>query len=721
MQKLLTLDSKLSSIGHDIRRKSETPREGRSPGCVQGHTSSEEGSGDGKRWRAPLRAALAAAGACASTALLGAAPASADAGKVLVFTGTAGTANPVHRRRGHRDPGARHGEQLHGRRHQRRDEHQRGEPRGLPRGHVRELGGRRAQPAAGSRAPGATSRTAAASSASARPPSSSRATRFFDTLIGLTGAARTTRRRGQRAGRRVPRPRPPGHGGAPLLRKAHSDDYYAWTANPTGQVHTVARVRFNALPDGTSVTNDAVTRFTGTTNTIQPQLERALSWCRDVQQGRSFYTGLGGTAAAYGDGAVKKQLLGAIQWASGMARGNCKATINTNYTATRLTPQNPAAEPGPARRHAGPNALRARSTAWRSPRTVACSTPAARSASRTCPRSPTGTCRTSAWAAARSTSGIPNVAGADDQNAAKVAKVGEMQVFGAKGGGSETGPTSKDEQGILGIALDPDFTNGRPYIYVAVPPVLQGRAGRHDRPDQAARPGLRPRRLHGRAPPVALHVRQRDQDARARLGEGHLALDDAGLLLLPPRRLDGLRLQGQPVLRHRRQHRQHAELDQRRLHQLRPDLHGPGRRRRARQPQHDVRRRHISFADARQTSGNTNAYEGKLLRIKPMAEPGTSGHRDDVHDPGCRRPERRRNCSRPTARPSRTARPSPRCSRWASATCTRSTSTPRPTRSRPRGSGPTRAPTARRRARRRPRTRRDQRGRQLRLAVLPGR
>ena len=32
--------------------------------------------------------------------------------------------------------------------------------------------------------------------------------------------------------------------------------------------------------------------------------------------------------------------------------------------------------------------------------------------------------------------------------------------------------------------------------------------------------------------------------------------------------------------------------------------------------------RHISFADARQTSGNTNACEGKLLRIKPMANPG---------------------------------------------------------------------------------------------------
>src|SRR5690349_19911832 len=39
------------------------------------------------------RAALALVGACSLTALVGAAPASADAGKVLVFTGTAGAAN----------------------------------------------------------------------------------------------------------------------------------------------------------------------------------------------------------------------------------------------------------------------------------------------------------------------------------------------------------------------------------------------------------------------------------------------------------------------------------------------------------------------------------------------------------------------------------------------------------------------------------------------------
>ncbi len=73
----------------------------------------------------------------------------------------------------------------------------------------------------------------------------------------------------------------------------------------------------------------------------------------------------------------------------------------------------------------------------------------------------------------------PNTAGSGSQNQdpAKITKVDEFQVFGAKGGGGETGATSKDEQGVLGIALDPDFTNGRPYIYVQYHPYFSGEKG----------------------------------------------------------------------------------------------------------------------------------------------------------------------------------------------------------------------------------------------------
>ncbi len=164
---------------------------------------------------------------------------------------------------------------------------------------------------------------------------------FFDTLIGLTGASRTTASSTSPQDVEFLDRVHPATRANPLVWKGHTDTYYKWAANPTGKVHTVARVRFGALPDGTSVTNDAVTRFTGSDNRIQPQNERAVSWCRDVGAGRSFYTALGGTAAAYGEPAVTRQLLGAIQWAAGMSRGNCKATIDANYAATRLTPPNP--------------------------------------------------------------------------------------------------------------------------------------------------------------------------------------------------------------------------------------------------------------------------------------------------------------------------------------------------------------------------------------------
>src|SRR6478735_371565 len=58
----------------------------------------QEGEGMGL-WRAAVprrtRKSLAVAGAVLATAAIAAAPAKADNGKVLVFTGTAGTANPV--------------------------------------------------------------------------------------------------------------------------------------------------------------------------------------------------------------------------------------------------------------------------------------------------------------------------------------------------------------------------------------------------------------------------------------------------------------------------------------------------------------------------------------------------------------------------------------------------------------------------------------------------
>jgi len=106
------------------------------------------------------------------------------------------------------------------------------------------------------------------------------------------------------------------------LELNRTDVWYRWQTRPTGTVHTVARWRDLAAPAGDG---------TSTGGTDWP-----ISWCRDVRGGRSFYTGMGRTADSYSESAMRTHLLGAVQWAAGLVRGNCKATIDANYQATRL-------------------------------------------------------------------------------------------------------------------------------------------------------------------------------------------------------------------------------------------------------------------------------------------------------------------------------------------------------------------------------------------------
>ena len=106
------------------------------------------------------------------------------------------------------------------------------------------------------------------------------------------------------------------------LEWTRQDVWYQWQTRPTGQVHTVARYHAPDAPAGDG---------TNTGGTDWP-----ISWCRDFQGGRSFYTGMGRTAGSYGEADFRTHLLGAIQWSSGMIRAGCKATIAANYKGERL-------------------------------------------------------------------------------------------------------------------------------------------------------------------------------------------------------------------------------------------------------------------------------------------------------------------------------------------------------------------------------------------------
>ena len=116
----------------------------------------------------------------------------------------------------------------------------------------------------------------------------------------------------------------------------------------------------------------------------------------------------------------------------------------------------------------------------------------------------------------------------------------------------------------------------------------------------------------------------------------------------------------------------------------------------------------ISYNDARRTAGNTNDYNGKMLRFNPIdtipdgAQP-TIGVSSTYTLPDARA---RRTARTSSAAPRATAaRPSRRSTRWACATRRACPSTPRPTSRTRRGSAPTPARRRRPRARRRTRTR----------------
>ncbi len=64
-----------------------------------------------------------------------------------------------------------------------------------------------------------------------------------------------------------------------------------------------------------------------------------VSFCKDYQGGRSFYTGLGNTVASF-DASLTTHLKGAISWAAGQsdpAYSDCGATVLRNYQQIKVS------------------------------------------------------------------------------------------------------------------------------------------------------------------------------------------------------------------------------------------------------------------------------------------------------------------------------------------------------------------------------------------------
>jgi Trehalose utilisation len=114
---------------------------------------------------------------------------------------------------------------------------------------------------------------------------------------------------------------------------SRTDHWYNFTANVRGVSHvlnTIVEDPFTPQPQGNTV--DGIEG--GTMGFDHP-----LSWCKDYQGGRSFYTALGNTVGAY-DASLTRLLRGGISWAAGQSDpvySDCGATVLRNYAQTKIT------------------------------------------------------------------------------------------------------------------------------------------------------------------------------------------------------------------------------------------------------------------------------------------------------------------------------------------------------------------------------------------------
>ena len=103
-----------------------------------------------------------------------------------------------------------------------------------------------------------------------------------------------------------------------------NDTYYNFAANVRGISHvltTVVAAPFNKTGDGPTLN-----ALTGSTMGA----DHPVTWCKDYQGGRSYYTNHGASAAAWNDANLAKELVGAIRWAAGQSDpvySDCGATV----------------------------------------------------------------------------------------------------------------------------------------------------------------------------------------------------------------------------------------------------------------------------------------------------------------------------------------------------------------------------------------------------------
>ncbi len=211
------------------------------------------------------------------------------------------------------------------------------------------------------------------------------------------------------------------------LQLTRSDRWYNWDPNPVGTVHTVAQVEEWRHDAGA-----------GANGAFHP-----VSWCRDYDGGRSFYTGMGHTEGSYDERDFRAHLGGALRWTTGVERGDCQATIAANYRVERLTAAN---QTGQLDQIGEPHGL-----------TVAPDGSIFYVGKAACPSGPVVD-----WANPDVGLGCGTIHRYDPATRT-VRLLTTLPVMGNRGSGSEL---VKNEEGLLGVVADPGFAqNGWIYVY----------------------------------------------------------------------------------------------------------------------------------------------------------------------------------------------------------------------------------------------------------------
>ena len=102
--------------------------------------------------------------------------------------------------------------------------------------------------------------------------------------------------------------------------QTRTDAWPTFSGGPRGNAHVLAQL--DNLPPYT--------------NPQPARNDHPIAWCKAAGEGRSWYTGMGGTAAAYGDAAFRQHVGGGIAYAAGTQEGDCGATLSSSFEKVQL-------------------------------------------------------------------------------------------------------------------------------------------------------------------------------------------------------------------------------------------------------------------------------------------------------------------------------------------------------------------------------------------------